>query len=69
MVNEDFIELPTALMGKITIAISQISSLEPELGGTKLTLKEMKNGENVVVRSGSKYEVIVGLIFNAVKQK
>jgi hypothetical protein len=59
---ERFIEIPSALYGPRTIAISQISSVQPYMMGTKIILKEIKDGANVEVTTSANYNDVIRLI-------
>ena len=61
MSNEKFITVKYLLATK-TIAISQISSIEPFVMGTKITLKEVINGENVSFTTTDTYNAILQTI-------
>lgn len=56
-----FIELQTAF-GNKTVSVDQIASLEPSFGGTKVTLKIVENGVNIIINSSDQYNALVGLV-------
>jgi hypothetical protein len=56
-----FIELRSAF-GNKTISIDQIASMEPSFGGTKVTLKTIENGTNVVFNCSDNYNTLVNLV-------
>lgn len=57
-----FIEVHSVLFGKKTIAIDQIAHLEPTYGGTKITLKIMEKGNNLIVLCSDDYNSLVEII-------
>ena len=56
-----FIEVHSAF-GNKTIAIDQIASMEPNFGGTKITLKTIEKGTNVIVNCTNDYSGLVNLV-------
>jgi hypothetical protein len=56
-----FIELRTAF-GNKTVSVDQIASLEPSFGGTKVTLKIVENGVNIIINSSDQYNALVSLV-------
>ena len=56
-----FIELRTAF-GNKTVSVDQIASLEPSFGGTKVTLKIVENGANIIINSSDQYNALVSLV-------
>ena len=56
-----FIELRSAF-GNKTVSVDQIASLEPSFGGTKVTLKTIENGTNVVFNCSDNYNALVSLV-------
>ena len=61
MENTKFITINT-LTGNRMINLDAISSIESLLGGTKIILKEVKDGNNVELISSSNFRQITGLI-------
>ena len=54
-----FIEVHSVLFGNKTIAIDQIAHLEPTYGGTKITVKSMEKGNNLIVLCSDDYNSLV----------
>lgn len=62
---EKFIQINTPLNGNVTIAVSQISSVKPSIGGTVIVLKEIKDGNNVEISTSAAYGNVINIINNA----
>ena len=64
MSNSNFINLPTAF-GHQTVSIDNIARIENFLGGSKVYLKEVKDGSNVEITCTASQQQVLVWISNA----
>lgn len=58
----NFIEVPTAMIGNVSINIDNISSVKSFMGGSTIVLKEIKDGKSVEITSTSSYQKVMQAI-------
>ena len=62
MSNPKFIQIPTALNGTISVALDNIASVKRYFAGATITLKEVKDGNNVEINTSASYNQVMSVI-------